>query len=132
MTTRTAKHAPYYYWQRMVAEFKGARGCRVEYFQGNLSLTYHNTKVADWDTLGGTITLNHGGWLTYYTKERINRFVRVLDLGAAVYQRRKRWFVMDVGTDKDTEWDTLDGGYNPVYTLETTLVQPKTEKEHVA
>ena len=120
-----AKHTPYYYWRRMVAEFKGAKGCSVSYFQGVLSLDYHDTRVASWDTTSGEITLNHGGWLTYYTKERINRFLRVLDIGAGVSQHRKVWIVTESEWDGSRAWDRIEEPDTPVFTLATKLYHGK-------
>jgi hypothetical protein len=126
------KHVPYYYWQRMVAEFKGAKGCNVSYFQGELALDYHDTRVASWDINSGTITLNHGGWLTHSTKERINRFLRVLDVGAGVTQSRKVWYVAESCLDSSRAWDRVEDSDTPEFTLASKLepYPPKEEPCH--
>jgi hypothetical protein len=87
------RHSNYYYWQRMIDNFKDAKGCSVGFAEGELSLRYHDTVVARYYFDTDTLVLDHGGWLTYYTKERINRFCTVLDLNARLYQHRKVWHV---------------------------------------
>jgi len=123
-----AKHEPHYYWQRMKAEFSGAKGCNVGFMLGRLSLAYHDTDVAVWEPDTGTIRLDHGGWVTYYTKERINRFLDVLDIGARLYQHRKRWYVSEDHCPRPRNasgvWCTLDEPNPPTFTLATKLVAP--------
>lgn len=123
-------HTPFYYWERMKAEFAGAKGCAVRYHNGELSLQYHDTVVASfrWDADArdggncGVLSLGHGGWLTYYTKERINRFIGVLDLPLGLYQERKVWYVqtMPWSSHDRTRWSHIDNP-NEQQTLEVQI-----------
>ena len=101
------EHNQYYYWQRMKAEFstKG-KGCNVSYGGGELALDYHDTRVASLDFTTGRLTLEHGGWRTHYTKERINRFCDVLGLSVGVFRRRKRFIITHAGHEID--WGHID------------------------
>lgn len=123
-----AKHEPYYYWQRMKADFKGAKGCGVRYSGDELTLVYHDTDVASWYPPNGHIVLRHGGWTTPYTKERINRFLDVLDIGARLYQHRKVWFVSEDycprPRDASGVWCSLEHRDPPTFALTTKLVAP--------
>jgi hypothetical protein len=92
----------------MKAEFKGAKGCSVGYAEGELSLRYHDTVVARFYFDVGALILDHGGWRTYYTKERINRFCNVLGLPVGVHQRNKFWFITP---DADQFGPTIDWGH---------------------
>lgn len=58
-----------------------------------ISVKYHNTVVAS-KTVGGTVTLNSGGWRTATTKTRINQFANEFCGGRfGVYQNKGDWFV---------------------------------------
>ena len=115
------EHSRFYYWQRMKVEFKGAKGCSVGYSEGELSLKYHDTVVARFDLPTGHLTLDHGGWRTYYTKERINRFCDVLGLPVAVFQHKKRFQIDHVaGLDSQrVDWGHIDEGDAPEVCIET-------------
>jgi hypothetical protein len=109
----------------MCDHFKGAKGCSVGYAEGEISLRYHDTVVARFYFDTGQLILNHGGWLTYYTKERINRFMNVLDLSAGLYQHRKVWTVSYTPgknySDERIEerWDHIDVGSCPELAINT-------------
>lgn len=106
------KHSPFYYQRHMRAEFKVAKGCSVRYHDGELSLQYHDTVVASYNFGTGQLTLEHGGWRTYYTKDRINRFCEVLELPVSVYQKSKR-FIVDWDDGKrrvQSDWGHIDDG----------------------
>lgn len=129
------EHTRFYYWQRMRAEFKGAKGCSVGYSEGELSLKYHDTVVARFYFDTGTLILEHGGWRTYYTNNRINRFCEVLGLPVSVYQKSKRFFVAyetnDLACNLDTQrfetkratidWGHIDDGNACELAVETGL-----------
>lgn len=110
------EHTPFYYWRRLRDNFKGAKGCAVQYGGGELSLQYHDTVVACYNFDTGRLTLQHGGWRTYYTKERINRFCDVLGLDVGVYQERKRFKVCH--GNEVTDWGHIDDCDDPTITLE--------------
>jgi hypothetical protein len=115
-------HTPYYYWRRLLDNFKGAKGCSVHYRSGSeLSLQYHDTTVAHYNLDTGLLTLDHGGWRTYYTKERINRFCDVLGLDVHVYQHRKR-FQVGHGDVYAIDWGHVDDGDAPIVAIETGCV----------
>lgn len=67
---------------------------------GFLSVVYHQTEVVRVEN--GTITLNHGGWLTATTKTRMNQAANQYGLPFMVYQRNGSWFVDRNG--KTLEW----------------------------
>jgi len=54
-------------------------------------VTYHNTKVVQWDT--NTITLDSGGWRTVTTKTRMNQASNQFDLKFTVCQTKGNWSV---------------------------------------
>lgn len=118
------KHEPFYYWQRMLAEFSSCnKGCNVSYGLKHLTLRYHDTDVASWYLESGEIVLRHGGWLTLYTRERINRFLSVLDIGAQLYQAKKVWYVAETDCDQNRAWCRVEGHEDDpgTFTLATKL-----------
>ena len=59
---------------------------------GSIEVKYHSTTVVHVDK-DGTITLNHGGWMTATTKARMNEAADEFGLGYSVYQEKGKWFV---------------------------------------
>lgn len=112
------EHTPFYYWQRMKAEFKGAKGCNVGFAENELTLRYHDTTVARYYFDTNTLILEHGGWRTHYTKDRINRFCDVLGLDISVWQKNKRfWISIPPGVPGEVfrfvDWGHIDDGDAP-------------------
>lgn len=61
----------------------------------------HKTKIAEWTP--DKITLNHGGYMTKTTKDRLNQVSNVLGLGFKVHQSKGDWFVTT--KDEETMWE---------------------------
>ena len=58
-----------------------------------ITMYYHNTAVAQWDTAQKDVTLYTGGWFTPTTKKRMNQFSDMFNLGFQVFQDKGEWFV---------------------------------------
>ena len=59
----------------------------VVYKDGTRAIRLHKTNVVTFGT--DRYTLNTGGWETYTTKDRINKYIPT----GYVYQERKEWYV---------------------------------------
>ncbi len=58
---------------------------------GNIVVQYHATNVVEVEN--GIVRLNSGGWHTATTKKRMNQASQEFNLGFAVYQKQREWFV---------------------------------------
>ena len=59
--------------------------------QGHTQVVYHSTPVVTFSSK--FIVLNHGGWMTSTTKNRMNQASHQFNLGYTVYQKAFNWFV---------------------------------------
>lgn len=66
-----------------------------------LALVLHETEVVRVDPRGRVI-VDHGGWKTPTTKNRINEALRALDCMARAYQRDKIWYLSVHGWGEST------------------------------
>ena len=57
--------------------------------QWTVAVRYHGTSVVTYDGMGNCL-LNHGGWMTRTTKERINQYAPD---GIQVFQKDFEWYV---------------------------------------
>ncbi len=82
-----------YYW-RLVAEFKTCgKAVNIGSAEQEVSIAYHETVVARMYLDDGLVTFDSGGHRGKYTKDRINRFLRVLGVPMKVVSSKKVWFV---------------------------------------
>lgn len=58
---------------------------------GKQFVSYHGTKVVQWDSK--EIVLNNNGWFTNTSKTRMNQASNQFDLGFCVTQKDFDWFV---------------------------------------
>jgi len=93
MSAANPTHEAFYYWRRLGEHIKGMRSTTVGYSEGELSLKYHDTVVARYYFDTCTLILEHNGYRTATTKNRINGFCEVLGLPVSVYQHKKRWYI---------------------------------------
>ena len=93
MSAANTTHEPYYYYTRLREHIKGMRSTTVGFAENELSLKYHDTVVARYYFDTQTLILEHNGYRTSTTKNRINGFCGVLGLPAGVYQHKKRFHI---------------------------------------
>jgi hypothetical protein len=68
----------------------GCNTLELEYDNGNRAIRYHNTDVITMLPNGDTV-LDSGGWLTYTTKERLNRRYKV-------WSKNSVWYIEEPAT----------------------------------
>ncbi len=76
-------------------EVRGRATSIVSQIQDGVNWTavrYHSTDVVRWSDKG-KIILNHGGYMTYTTKARMNQASNQFKLGFDVFQKDFEWFV---------------------------------------
>ena len=93
MCAANPTHEPFYYYTRLREHVKGARSTTVGFSEQELSLKYHDTVVARYYFDTQTLILEHNGYRTSTTKNRINGFCDVLGLPCSVYQHKSRFHV---------------------------------------
>lgn len=69
----------------------GKVGTRIYTENGFTVIRYHSTDVVKFNQ--HEIVLNHGGWQTNTTKNRMNQTSNQFDLGFSVFQNDYAWYV---------------------------------------
>ena len=64
---------------------------RIHKDNRSTDVVLYNTTIVSFDN--NTITLDHGGWKTATTKQRMNQASDEYDLGYQVYQDNYNWYV---------------------------------------
>ncbi len=72
----------------------GTHATTVEHFaNGNVKVTYHNTRIAFLNPQHRRVRLDSGGWRTATTKRRMNQVLESYNIPLRVVQRDFAWFV---------------------------------------
>lgn len=89
---------------------KSMTATRIVTQDRKITMYYHNTAVAQWDTEQEDVILFTNGYFTNTTKKRMNQFSDMFNLGYRVFQDKGEWFVTDFTITlpfDDKGWATL-------------------------
>lgn len=78
---------------------ESVRNTRIKQSDGELKVWYYKTKIVEVDR-DGTITLDHGGWLTASTIRKMNQISDMFNLG---YQVRRNAGELEVTYQGETQ-----------------------------
>lgn len=71
----------------------GTHATTINVDNGHITVTYHSTKVFDYDVKNEEVTLDSGEWHTATTKTRINQAMNQFKLPYRVTQKDFGWFI---------------------------------------
>ncbi len=80
----------------------------VQHNKDGIYVTYHNTRVVDYDKVRGTLILNTNGWKTRTTLTRMNQASNEFKLGYGVYQKKFQWYITYKGMTHLFDNDSIE------------------------